>query len=77
MGVFGGDDWHTPKFLKRFKCECQNENNKKKVKICFFIHSILGVKGCARAIRWGLKQVASGSIICMDLHKPNNKLVNA
>ncbi len=37
MGVFGGDGWHTPKFFKRFKCECQNENNKKKVRI-------LGVK---------------------------------
>jgi hypothetical protein len=39
--------------------------------------SILGVKGHARAPRWGLGWVTSGSIIHMGMHKPNNKLVNA
>jgi hypothetical protein len=29
------------------------------------------------ASEWGLKQVTSGSIIHIDLHKPNNKLVSA
>jgi len=35
------------------------------------------VERCARAPGWGLGQVISGSIIHMDVHKPNNKLVNA
>jgi hypothetical protein len=32
---------------------------------------------CVKAPKWGLEQVTSGSNIHMDLHKPNNKLVNA
>jgi hypothetical protein len=39
-------------------------------------HSTLGVKGRARAPRWGLGEVTSKLITHMDLHKPNNKLVN-
>jgi hypothetical protein len=38
---------------------------------------ILGVEGHAGAPGWGLGRVTSGSIIHMDLHKPNNKLVSA
>jgi len=45
------------------------------------IHSlncgILGVKGHAEVSGWGLRQVTSGSIIHTNLHKPNDKLVNA
>jgi hypothetical protein len=29
------------------------------------------------ALAWGLGQMTSESIIHIDLHKPNNKLVNA
>jgi hypothetical protein len=36
----------------------------------------LGVKGCVKAPRWGLGRLTSKSITHMDLHKPNNKLVN-
>jgi len=36
----------------------------------------LGVEGRVEVPRWGLGKVTSGSIIHMDLHKPNNKLVN-
>jgi len=36
-----------------------------------------GVEGHVGALGWELKQMTSGSIIRMDLHKPNNKLVNA
>jgi hypothetical protein len=36
-----------------------------------------GVEGCVGALKWGLERVTSNSIIHMDLHKPNNKLVNA
>jgi hypothetical protein len=39
--------------------------------------SISRVEGHAGALGWGLGQVISGSIIHMDLHKPNNKLVSA
>jgi len=39
-------------------------------------HSILGIEGRARAPRWGVRRLTSNSITHMDLHKPNNKLVN-
>jgi hypothetical protein len=41
------------------------------------IRSILGVEGCVKAPGWRLGRVTSKSIIHMDLHKPNNKLVSA
>ncbi len=40
-------------------------------------HDILGVEGRVRTLGWGLRQLTSRSIIHMDLHKPNNKLVSA
>ncbi len=49
----------------------------KGVGVCSFAHNTLGVEGCARALRWGLKQMTSESIIHSDVHKPNNKLVSA
>ncbi len=36
----------------------------------------LRIEGHAEAPGWGLGQVISGSIIHMDMHKLNNKLVN-
>jgi hypothetical protein len=39
-------------------------------------HNISGVKGCVRALGSGLGRLTSKSITHMDLHKPNNKLVN-
>jgi hypothetical protein len=41
------------------------------------VHSTLGVEGCVGALGWGLGRLKSKSIIYMDLHKPNHKLVNA
>ncbi len=38
--------------------------------------NISGVKGHAKAARWGLGRLTSKSITHTDLHKPNNKLVN-
>ncbi len=49
----------------------------KEVGVCSFTHSILGVHGSIRAPGWGLGQMTSKSIIHIDLHKPNNKLVSA
>jgi hypothetical protein len=37
--------------------------------------NILGVRKHFGALEWGLGQVTSGSIIHIDLHKPNNKLI--
>jgi len=37
----------------------------------------LGVEGCVGAPRWGIARLTSNSITHVDLHKPNNKLVNA
>jgi len=39
--------------------------------------NILGVGGCVGTPGWGLGQMTNGSIIHTNLHKPNNKLVNA
>jgi hypothetical protein len=46
------------------------------VGVCSLAHNTSGVKGCVGASGWGLRQVTSGSIIHMDLHKSNNKLVS-
>jgi hypothetical protein len=40
-------------------------------------HNILRIEGRVGVPGWGLGQVTSRSIIHTDLHKPNNKLVNA
>jgi hypothetical protein len=41
------------------------------------VRRTLRVDGRAGAPGWGLRRVTSGPIIHTDLHKPNNKLVNA
>jgi hypothetical protein len=58
-----------------------NVNLKVKIKekivgVCSLVHNTLGVKGHAGALGWGLAWVISTSIIHIDLHKPNNKLVS-
>ncbi len=40
------------------------------------VRSTSGVEGCVGAPGWGLGRLTSKSITHMDLHKPNNKLVN-
>jgi hypothetical protein len=69
--------WRTPKLLDKLNC-------KSKVKIVegsrvgahSLVRSTFGVEGHAKAPRWGLRKVTSNSIIHMDLHKPNDKLVS-
>jgi hypothetical protein len=39
--------------------------------------NILVVEGCVGVLGWGLRRLINNSIIHTDLHKPNNKLVNA
>jgi hypothetical protein len=40
-------------------------------------HNTSGVEGCVGALRWGLRRLTSKSITHMNMHKPNNKLINA
>jgi hypothetical protein len=40
------------------------------------VRSTSGVEGRVGALGWGLRRLTSKSITHMDLHKPNNKLVN-
>jgi hypothetical protein len=47
------------------------------VRVCSLARNTLGVNGHAGAPGWGLGRMTSKSIIHTDLHKPNNKLVNA
>jgi hypothetical protein len=47
------------------------------VRVHSLVRSTLGVEGRVGAPKWGLGRMTSKSIIHMDLHKPNNKLVNA
>jgi hypothetical protein len=60
-----------------------NANSKMKIMkekgvgVCFLIHNTSGVKRMSGTPKWGLRQVTSESIIHIDLHKPNNKLVSA
>jgi hypothetical protein len=48
-----------------------------KVGVPFLVRKTLGVEGRVGASGCRLGQMTSGSIIHMDLHKPNNQLVNA
>jgi hypothetical protein len=50
---------------------------KKKLGVHTLSHSTSGVEGHVRALGWGLRRMTSESIIHMNLHRPNNKLVSA
>jgi hypothetical protein len=43
---------------------------------CSPAHNTSEVEGCAGASGWGLRKLTSKSIIHMNMHKPNNKLVS-
>jgi tRNA A-37 threonylcarbamoyl transferase component Bud32 len=49
----------------------------KGVAIHSLVRNTLRVEGHVEALGWGLGRMTRGSIIHMDLHKSNNKLVNA
>jgi len=50
---------------------------KNKIWVCSLAYNTLGVEGRVETLGWGLGLMTSGSIIHMNLHKPNNKLVSA
>jgi len=59
-------------------CESKGENNGRiRIWVQSLVYNTLGVEGRVRALRWGLRQVKSASIIHTNLHKLNNKLINA
>ncbi len=43
-----------------------------RVRACSLTRSTLGVKGCVKALGWGLGKLTNNSIIHTDLHKLNN-----
>jgi len=57
--------------------EGKGEGKGEGVGACSLARNTLGVEGHARALGWGLKRMTSKSIIHMNLHKPNSKLVGA
>jgi hypothetical protein len=50
---------------------------KERIRVRSLTRNISGVEGCVGVPGWGLGWMTSMSIIHTDLHKPNNKLVNA
>jgi len=53
------------------------KTTEKGVRVRSLGRNTFGVEWCVRALGWGLGQVTNMSIIHIDLHKPNNKLVSA
>jgi hypothetical protein len=66
-----------PKLPDGFNCESKDENIRRRRGWGSLTRNISGVEGCAGAPGCGLERLTSKSITHMDLHKPNNKLVNA
>jgi hypothetical protein len=70
--------WRTPTFLERLKCKSESENNIRIRNWGTFPNSQhFGGGRCVKASRWELGWMISRSIIHMNLHIPNNKLVSA
>ncbi len=69
---------HTPPHsLNDSNVNPKVETTKEGVEIHSQTHNILKVERRAGVSGWGLGRVTSGLIIHMNLHKLNNKLVNA
>jgi len=66
-----------PHSLKDSNANPKVKTVEKGVGICSLARNILGVEVRAQTPRWGLGRMTSESIIHMDLHSPNNKLVSA
>jgi hypothetical protein len=71
-------NWHTPKLFDRLNYKFKVKTVEGKgIEVCSLARNTSGIEGCAGVPGRRLWQVISESIIHMDLHKPNNKLVNA
>jgi hypothetical protein len=73
-----GDIYMThPKLFDKHSCESKNKTIEQEgVGVCSLVCSTSEVEKHAGVLRWILGQVTSSSIIHMNLHKPNNKLVS-
>ncbi len=70
--------WRTPKLFDRLNYKSKGENNEKLgVRVHSLVHNTSRVEGGVGALGCGLGWVTSKSIIHMDLHKPNNKLMHS
>jgi hypothetical protein len=66
------------KLLDGFKYKSKGENNRRKKNWgALLADNTLEVERRVGASGWGLEIVTSKSIIHIDLHKPNNKLIIA
>jgi hypothetical protein len=74
---FGGLSDAPPNSLEESDVSPKMKTTEKRVGVHSSVCSTSGVKGCAGALGWGLGQVTSESIILINLHKLNNKLVSA
>jgi hypothetical protein len=69
--------WRTPHSLKDSNASLKMKTTKERVRVCSLAYNISGVEGRVGTSGWGLRQTKNKSIIHTNLHKPNNKLVNA
>jgi hypothetical protein len=70
--------WCTPKLLDGLNYESKGENNGRKRSWDALPSSRhFGRRGACWSSGMGLRQTTSDSIIHLDLHKPNNKLISA
>ncbi len=66
-----------PHSLKNSNVNPKMETTKEeRVGVCSLTRNTSRVKGCAKASKWGLRQMTSESIIHMNLHRTNNKLIS-
>jgi hypothetical protein len=66
-----------PNSLKDSNANPEMKTSKEGIGVCYLAHNTSWVKEAFEALGWGLRRMTNGSIIHMDLHKTNNKLVNA
>jgi hypothetical protein len=76
LGFYSCKIWHTPKLFDGFNYESKGDYNRRSCNVLPGSQH-LGVEGRAATLGWGLRRLISNSIIHMDMHKPNNKLVSA
>ncbi len=74
---FGGLSDTPPNSLEDSNVSPKVKITEEGIGVRSFACSTLRVEGCAKALGWGLRQVTSESIIHINLHKLNNKLVSA
>jgi len=72
----GGPLDAPPNSLIDSNASCKTNTSEEGIGVCSFVHSTSGVEGHVGAPRWGLGRMVSESIIHINLHKPNNKLVS-